>query len=193
MNRLRGKLRLLVALLALASAGYVFAGQASGQTEEKLALVVHEFTVASGVQWPYDLKQLQMATLAELKAKCGTRAEVVTETSENPTKLLMLEGETLSWNAGNRATRIIIGLGAGRESAKIHFYLNDASGKKCLSIPIPSGNRYGVVVIPRQWASSCNRLQTRLPTAFPRVRFSERLNLRSSVVRGFASPHRIPR
>lgn len=130
MNRWRGKLQLLVALLALALAGFVFAGQASAPTEEKIPLVVHEFTVASGVQWPYDLKQLQMATIAELKAKCGTRAEVVTETPENPTKLLILEGEILSWKAGNRATRLIIGLGAGRESAKIHFYLSDASGKK---------------------------------------------------------------
>jgi hypothetical protein len=100
------------------------------QTQEKTTLVVHAFSVPTGVPWPYDTKQLQAATVAELKAKCGTRAEVVTETPENRTKVLILEGEILSWKAGNRATRLMVGLGAGRETATIHFYLNDASGKK---------------------------------------------------------------
>lgn len=98
--------------------------------QEKTTLVVHVFSVPTGVQWPYDTKQFQMATVAELKAKCGTRAEVVTDTAENRTKVLILEGEILSWKAGNRATRLMVGLGSGRETAKIHFYLNDASGKK---------------------------------------------------------------
>src|SRR5574341_804854 len=62
------------------------------QTQEKTTLVVHAFSVPTGVQWPYDTKQLQLATVAELKAKCGTRAEVVTETPENRTKVLILEG-----------------------------------------------------------------------------------------------------
>lgn len=100
------------------------------QTQEKTTIVVHTFSVPSGVQWPYDNKQFQMATVAELKAKCGARADVVTEAPENRAKVLMLEGEVLSWKAGNRATRLMVGLGSGRETAKIHFYLNDASGKK---------------------------------------------------------------
>jgi hypothetical protein len=100
------------------------------QTQEKTMLVVHAFSVPTAVPWPYDTKQLQLATVAELKAKCGNRAEVVTETPENRTKALILEGEILSWKAGNRATRFMVGLGAGRETATIHFYLNDASGKK---------------------------------------------------------------
>lgn len=130
MNRLGTKLSLLLGLLALATIGCLFAGQAFAQTEEKTTLVVREFSVANGVQWPYSTKQLQMATVAELIAKCGARAQVVTETPENAAKVLVLEGTILSWKAGNRATRLMVGLGAGRESAKIHFYLNDASGKK---------------------------------------------------------------
>jgi hypothetical protein len=130
MKRLRAKSSLLFGLLALASAVGLFTGQAFAQTQEKATLVVHQFSVASGVQWPYSIEQLQKATVAELMAKCGTRAEVLTETPENKTKVLILEGEILSWKAGNRATRLMIGLGAGRESAKIHYYLSDASGKK---------------------------------------------------------------
>jgi hypothetical protein len=102
------------------------------QPEEKTTLVVHVFSVPTAVQWPYDTKQLQLATIAELKAKCGTRAEAVSETPENRTRVLILEGEVLSWKAGNRATRLMVGLGAGRETAKIHFWINDASGKKVL-------------------------------------------------------------
>ncbi len=105
------------------------------QTQEKTAqnkttLVVRAFSVPTGVQWPYDTKQLQMATIAELMGKCGPRAEVVNEAPENRTRVLILEGEILSWKAGNRATRLMVGLGSGRESAKIHFYLTDVSGKK---------------------------------------------------------------
>lgn len=98
--------------------------------QEKTTLVVRVFSVREGVQWPYDTKQLQMATVTELKAKCGTRAEVVSEPPENRTRVLILDGEILSWKAGNRATRLMVGLGAGRERAEIHFYLADASGKK---------------------------------------------------------------
>jgi uncharacterized protein DUF4410 len=106
------------------------------QTQEKTAaqdkttVVVHTFSVPTGVQWPYDTKQLQLATIAELKGKSGTRAEVVSEAPENRRRVLILEGEILSWKAGNRATRLMVGLGSGRETAKIHFWLNDASGKK---------------------------------------------------------------
>jgi hypothetical protein len=99
-------------------------------TQEKTVLVVHVFSVASGVQWPYDVKQFQLATVAELKSKCGARADVVTEAPEKAAKVLILEGEILSWKAGNRATRLMVGMGSGRETAQIHFYLNDASGKK---------------------------------------------------------------
>lgn len=98
-------------------------------TQEKTTLVVRAFSITSGVQWPYDTKQLQMATIAELKAKCSG-CEIVAETPENRRRLLTLDGEVLSWKAGNRATRIMVGLGSGRETAKIHFYITDASGKK---------------------------------------------------------------
>lgn len=100
------------------------------QPEEKTTLLVHVFSVPSAVQWPYDTKQLQLATIAELKAKCATRAESVSEVPEGRTRVLTLEGEILSWKSGNRATRLLVGLGSGRETAKIHFWINDPSGKK---------------------------------------------------------------
>lgn len=120
----------LLILLALVTVGLVLVPQASAQTEEKITIVVNQFTIAQGVQWPYDLKQLQMATVAELKAKCSDRAVVVTEMPLNTEKVLALDGQILSWKAGNRAARLMVGLGAGRESAKIDYYLTDSSGKK---------------------------------------------------------------
>lgn len=130
MRGLEKKRIFLFGLLALVAAGLVLATQAPAQTEEKTIILVNQLTVAQGVQWPYDLKQLQMATVAELKAKCSDRAEIVTEAPLNATKVLTLDGQILSWKAGNRATRLMIGLGAGRESAKIDYYLTDSSGKK---------------------------------------------------------------
>src|SRR5712664_3027301 len=34
------------------------------------------------------------------------------------------------WHPGNRAKRWVVGMGSGRETAKIHYWLTDASGKK---------------------------------------------------------------
>jgi hypothetical protein len=121
---------MLFAIASALAAMPALSQEKTTQPEEKTTIVVHAFTVPSDVQWPYDTKQLQLATISELKAKCGTRAEAIAESPEGRTRVLTLDGEILSWNAGNRATRILIGLGSGRETAKIHFWLNDASGKK---------------------------------------------------------------
>jgi len=106
-------------------------GEAIAPTTEKaVALVVHLFSVRSNVQWPYDVKQLQAATVVELKAKCSARADILADAPENRARVLTLDGEILSWKPGNRATRLLIGMGSGRETAEIHFWLTDASGKK---------------------------------------------------------------
>jgi uncharacterized protein DUF4410 len=129
MDRLSKRISFTSALLFLVSVGCFSMGQPFAQAQGKPSLVVKEFSVASGVQWPYSTKQLQMATVAELMSKCGTRAEIVSETPENKANVLFLEGEILSWKAGNRATRLMVGLGAGRETANIRFYVKDLSGK----------------------------------------------------------------
>jgi hypothetical protein len=41
-----------------------------------------------------------------------------------------LEGEIVSWRPGNRAKRMMIGMGSGRESAEIHYWLTDEQGKR---------------------------------------------------------------
>ena len=41
-----------------------------------------------------------------------------------------MNGEVLQWHPGNRAERWAVGMGAGRESARIRFWLTDTSGKK---------------------------------------------------------------
>ena len=130
MNRSGTTLFLALGLFLVASVGYLFTAQALGQTQKKITIVVREFSVAKGVQWPYSTQQLQKATVAELVTKCGNRVKPVTVAPENKEKVLFLEGEIISWKAGNRAKRLMIGLGSGRETAKIHFYLKDSSGKK---------------------------------------------------------------
>jgi hypothetical protein len=40
----------------------------------------------------------------------------------------MFEG--LAWRPGNRAKRMLVGMGSGRESADIHYWLTDEAGKK---------------------------------------------------------------
>jgi hypothetical protein len=98
--------------------------------QEKPALVVHVFTLASGLNWPYDMKQLQAQTITELKVKDDTTFDVTTDAPATGASVYTLEGEVLQWHAGNRATRMLVGMGSGRETAKIHYWLTEKDGKK---------------------------------------------------------------
>jgi hypothetical protein len=100
------------------------------RAQEKPALVVSTFTIASGVDWPYDMAQMQTQTVTELKLKDGAKFDVVTSFPANPARVYILNGEVMEWHAGNRATRLIVGMGSGRETAKIHYWLTDGGGKK---------------------------------------------------------------
>jgi len=101
------------------------------RAQEKPALVVHAFTLASGVKCPYDMNQLQTEAIVELKAKDGAQFDVIPDAS-NQSRLYVLDGEVQEWHKGNTAERMLIAAGsvAGRESAKIHYWLTDKDGKK---------------------------------------------------------------
>jgi len=100
--------------------------------QDKPALVVHAFTVASGVTFPYDMSQLQTQTIAELKDKDGTQFDFVPDAPANQAGGYVLDGEVQAWHKGNTAERMLIAAGsvAGRENAKIHYWLTDKNGKR---------------------------------------------------------------
>ena len=101
------------------------------QIASRGALIVREFAVSDKVGWPYDIKQLQSETIAELRAKSGEHLDVLIGAPATPrTHTYTLEGEIVSWHPGNRAKRMMIGMGSGRESAEIHYWLTDNQGKK---------------------------------------------------------------
>ena len=97
---------------------------------ERATLLVHSFTVSPGVPWPYDMKQLATETVAELQRKNSKQFDVLPEASASQGHLFTLDGEVTEWHPGNRATRILVGLGSGRETAKIHYWLSDETGRK---------------------------------------------------------------
>jgi hypothetical protein len=117
--------KLFPLILAVLLVGGIARGQAT-----KASLVVQPFTIAPGVNWPYDMKQLQIQTVTELKIKDGEHFDVVTDASGNGTQTYVLSGQVLEWHPGNRATRLMVGMGSGRETAKIHYWLTDKDGKK---------------------------------------------------------------
>ena len=125
MNRLK-----VVALISLTFV--VTLGLLPARAQEKPALVVHAFTVASGVKFPYDMNDLQTQTIGEIKAKNGEQFAEVTDAPSNQARVYILDGEVLEWHKGNTAERMLIAAGtvAGRENAKIHFWLTDKDGKK---------------------------------------------------------------
>lgn len=113
-------------LLALALA----LAPALSYAQNKPVLVVHVFTLAPKAVWPYEMNQMQLQTVTELKLKDGEKFEVATEPPKDVPPNYILDGEVLEWHAGNRATRMFVGMGAGRETAKIHYWLTDKDGKK---------------------------------------------------------------
>lgn len=117
-------------LPALAANSAVQQDSAS-QIASRGAVIVREFAVSDKVGWPYDIKQLQSQTIAELRAKSGEHLDVLVDDPATPrTHTYTLEGEIVSWRPGNRAKRMMIGMGSGRESAEIHYWLTDNQGKK---------------------------------------------------------------
>lgn len=102
-------------------------------TNAKPVLVVRAFDVRPGVQWPYDLKQLQTATVTRLRKEedVHTALDIVAEAlSDAILPVYTLAGEVLSWQAGSRTKRLVIGLGTGRESADIRYWIVDGGGTK---------------------------------------------------------------
>ena len=100
-------------------------------TSSKPVIVVNAFTAASGVSWPYEMKDLQRQTVAEMASKSATAYEVVPAAPESASgHVYTLNGEVLAWHPGNRAKRMLVGMGSGRETADIHYWLTDETGKK---------------------------------------------------------------
>jgi hypothetical protein len=116
-----------VLALALALAPVVVSAQ------DKPVLVVNPFTTASGVELPYDLKQLHGQLVAELRVMLGKEFSVTGEAPASATsKVFTLDGEIVAWRPGNAAKRLFVGMGSGREASDIAYRVTDASGAKVL-------------------------------------------------------------
>ena len=100
--------------------------------QDKPAIVVHAFTLASGVKFPYDMNRLQTQAIAMLKEKDGALFDALLAAPTSQARVYFLDGEVLEWHKGNTAERMLIAMGsvAGRENAKIHYWLTDKDGKK---------------------------------------------------------------
>ena len=99
--------------------------------QSKRVIVVAPFTLATGVELPYDVKQLQAGLVADLKVQIGKEFEVVAEApASGQASVYTLTGEITGWRPGNAAKRILVGLGSGREASDIHYIVADNSGQK---------------------------------------------------------------
>lgn len=99
--------------------------------QSRAAVIVREFSVSQKTGWPYDVKQLQSQTVAELRAKTGEHMDVlIGPPATARAHTYTLAGEVTSWRPGNRAKRMMVGMGSGRETAEIHYWLSDEQGKK---------------------------------------------------------------
>src|SRR5215467_7599086 len=106
------------------------AHDSTGEVSARTAVIVREFTVSEKTSWPYELKQLQSQTIAELKGKASNVDVLVGPPATSRTHTYTLDGEIVSWRAGNAAKRWVVGMGSGREAADIHYWLTDDQGKR---------------------------------------------------------------
>src|SRR5262249_850955 len=103
----------------------------STEISSRPVIVIREFSVGEKTGCPYDAKQLQSQTVAELRAKSGDHLDVLVGAPVTARiQTYTLEGEIVSWRPGNRAKRMMVGMGSGRESAEIHYWLMDEQGKR---------------------------------------------------------------
>jgi len=99
--------------------------------QSKPTVVVQAFTVASGVDLPYDMSQLQGQLVAELKVELGKEFAIVAEAPTSPdASTYTLDGQITGWRPGNAAKRLMVGLGSGREASDIEFHVVDKAGQK---------------------------------------------------------------
>jgi uncharacterized protein DUF4410 len=112
---------LLVVGLALSAA--------DPSAQGKRVMVIQPFTLAAGVELPYDMKLMQAQLVSDLKVQIGKEFDVVAESPATPHgSLYTLTGEITGWRPGNAAKRIVIGLGSGREASDIRYQVADRSG-----------------------------------------------------------------
>jgi hypothetical protein len=102
-------------------------------SQGKRVIVVQPFTVAAGVELPYDMKQLQPQLIADLKVQIGKEFDVVAEPPTAPQgSVYTLDGVITGWRPGNAAKRIVVGLGSGREASDLQFRVADSAGQKVI-------------------------------------------------------------
>jgi hypothetical protein len=100
-------------------------------SQGKSVLVVHEFTVASGVNLPYDMKLMHPQLVSEFKVMLAKDFEIVAEAPAAPAgRVYALNAEITAWRPGNAAKRLLVGMGSGREASDIQYRVVDASGNK---------------------------------------------------------------
>lgn len=103
---------------------------ASTQAQDKPTVVLGSIKTAAGVAWPYDMKQLENQLIAELQNRDGKKLNIIAQPPDVSTRYYLLECQVLEWHPGNAAKRALVGMGSGRESARISYSLSDQSGKK---------------------------------------------------------------
>ena len=100
-------------------------------SQGKPVIVVQPFTVAAGVELPYDVKQMQPQLVADLRVQIGKEFDVVGEPPTAPQgSVYTLNGEILGWRPGNAAKRLVVGLGSGREASDLYFSVADTTERK---------------------------------------------------------------
>jgi hypothetical protein len=102
-------------------------------SQQKPILMVQPFTLAKGVELPYDLKQLQTQLVAELKVELGKDFNVVSESpGDSDSTLYALDGVITGWRPGKSGKKVV----ERKETIRTNFYSQGAGSSGTLAHPI---------------------------------------------------------
>jgi len=119
-------------LLLTAGLGLMLSAAAIS-AQSKSVIVVQPFTTASGVDLPYDMKQMQTQLVPEFKVMLGKEFDITTEVPAAPQgTIYMVDAQITAWRPGNAAKRMLVGMGSGREASDIEYRVTDSTGRKVI-------------------------------------------------------------
>jgi|CZKL01.1.fsa_nt_gi hypothetical protein len=70
-------------------------GLLPGRAQNKPMVMIHLFTLPTGVNFPYDMSQLRTAAMDELKSKYSVQFDVTSDSATTQARAYTVDGEVL--------------------------------------------------------------------------------------------------
>lgn len=121
------KTRMLFVLLVLLCVGMIVS--AENNRKQYQAIVIQQFDVKNGIQFPDDYRTSLQNDLQDQLQKLNTFSVRMMENSETASdqKTIQISGQIIEYHAGSKTARALFGMLAGSTTVKAHIQVFDAT------------------------------------------------------------------